>query len=628
MRTYYINLERNKENKTEIEALFPEAERIEAINGRALFPEDILPFKADKNWRDPYWNRRLTKGEIGCVLSHIKAWALCVEQAEPIIILEDDVIPVVSNWKELTLKYFPSFDLLYLGRKHIEGDTFTINEDLETPGFSYWTCAYAISPRLAKELLEYFESNPLIPADEVLPLVSGLHRNLSYSGSSFSCGAFKNDIVTPKPNAFNNSDTETPNDIWKDFSMHVITVATDESKAQKLLSSPFEIKNLGKNVEWRGGTMEGPGGGQKINLVKKDLLNYKDNDIVLFLDGYDTFISVNSLEEILERYFDFRKEVIFAAEPSCWPDESIKESFPETGGYKFLNSGCFIGTVKELKRIFEPAILDHEDDQLYCQKQYLSTNYDIGLDYESYLFFCLSGVENCISYSSGYVINSDTNCTSCVVHGNGGSKAKQAFDQAYHTLFGSRIYIPKQEYRDVHQLDKDIFVLHNFLNKDYCDYLIEEAESYGDWKQLPNDKYPAQEIRLQNLSSIFYETFEKAYESKLVPFVEKKWYPLKMYGIRDLFAIKYSMNAQKSLRLHHDMSLVSASLKLNNNYTGGELVFPRQGVDNSDLDVGSIIIWPGQVTHPHECKELKSGTKYSLTLWTARLEGTQDVYTP
>ena len=99
-----------------------------------------------------------------------------------------------------------------------------------------------------------------------------------------------------------------------------------------------------------------------------------------------------------------------------------------------------------------------------------------------------------------------------------------------------------------------------------------------------------------------------------------------MYEIRDLFAIKYSMESQKSLRLHHDMPLVSGSLKLNNNYAGGELVFPRQGVDNRELEVGSIIIWPGQVTHPHECKELKSGTKYSLTLWTARLEGNTDIY--
>ena len=72
------------------------------------------------------------------------------------------------------------------------------------------------------------------------------------------------------------------------------------------------------------------------------------------------------------------------------------------------------------------------------------------------------------------------------------------------------------------------------------------------------------------------------------------------------------------------MSLVSGSMKLNNNYEGGVLRFPRQGVDNSQAPVGSIIIWPGQVSHGHECTTLTSGTKYGLTLWTSRLDG--DVY--
>jgi hypothetical protein len=194
-------------------------------------------------------------------------------------------------------------------------------------------------------------------------------------------------------------------------------------------------------------------------------------------------------------------------------------------------------------------------------------------------------------------------------------------------IFKGDFYIPKQEYRDIHFLDKDIFVLYNFLSNDFCDDLIAECEKLGEWQELKNDIYPAQEIRLKKLNSIYYEAFNKAYLRKIVPLVENKWSPLKMYGIRDLFTIKYSMDTQRKLNLHHDMSLVSGSLKLNNNYTGGELYFPRQGVSNSQLDVGSIILWPGQVTHPHECKELESGVKYSLTLWTSRLKGTDDIYT-
>ena len=76
-----------------METNFPKAQRIEGIDGSSLYAEDILPFVVDKNWRDPYWNRRTTKGEVGCVLAHLKAWTLCIELNTSIIILEDDIIP-------------------------------------------------------------------------------------------------------------------------------------------------------------------------------------------------------------------------------------------------------------------------------------------------------------------------------------------------------------------------------------------------------------------------------------------------------------------------------------------------------------------------------------------------------
>ena len=65
-------------------------------------------------------------------------------------------------------------------------------------------------------------------------------------------------------------------------------------------------------------------------------------------------------------------------------------------------------------------------------------------------------------------------------------------------------------------------------------------------------------------------------------------------------------------------------MKLNNDFEGAFLNFPRQNITNLDHDIGSMVLWPASVSHPHECTELKSGTKYSLTLWSSREEG--DVY--
>ena len=57
------------------------------------------------------------------------------------------------------------------------------------------------------------------------------------------------------------------------------------------------------------------------------------------------------------------------------------------------------------------------------------------------------------------------------------------------------------------------------------------------------------------------------------------------------------------------------SIKLNNGYTGADLVFPRQAFDNSAVAVGDMQVWPSLVTHPHETSQLEHGIKYALTVW-------------
>ena len=94
-----------------------------------------------------------------------------------------------------------------------------------------------------------------------------------------------------------------------------------------------------------------------------------------------------------------------------------------------------------------------------------------------------------------------------------------------------------------------------------------------------------------------------------------------MYGLRDGFVMRYAMDTQVKLNLHHDASLVTGSIKLNDDYEGAELIYPRQSVVNTDIPVGKCILFPGQVTHGHECLPLKSGVKYSLTIWSCRYIG-------
>ena len=614
IREYYINLDRCQDKRQRMESRFPDATRIAAVDGKQETPESILPYVSDRNWRDPYWNRRMTFGEVGCTLSHIKAWKTCVELDEPIIVLEDDVIINQPYYQEVVSTELEDNDFVYLGKKTIDGL------------FCYWTCAYAITPVVAQALLTYHDNNPIIPADEVLPAILDTHRwpHLN-QGHGFASKQFDDNLIEPEPGAFDNSGTESMTDIWPDYDFHVITVGTHEDR---LFRIP-QAHNLGKGVEWKGGTMEGPGGGQKLNLVKPHLKTLDPNDIVMFIDGYDTFVA-DTDDVILDRYFSFGVEVVFSAEKICWPDQSMADQFREQDtAFRYLNSGTYIGTVKELLRMLEDPIQDHEDDQLYMQKQFLSNQFDAVLDTESYIFFCLSGAEHSIGINSySQVVNTETNCCTSVVHGNGGDATKVVFDGLYDKLYNNSGLKTRNnpDYKRT-PLSHDIVKVSGLITENWCERLIQACEDDGGWRQLPNDKFPGQEIRLNRLEDkSFIEDMRDFYINTLKPEAEDYWDKLLMNGMRDLFVIKYKEEQQTHLPLHHDMSLVTFTVKLNDEYEGGLLNFPRQGVTNESLDVGDIIYWPSGVTHPHESLRLESGTKYSLVMWTGRTDDEREYY--
>jgi len=178
------------------------------------------------------------------------------------------------------------------------------------------------------------------------------------------------------------------------------------------------------------------------------------------------------------------------------------------------------------------------------------------------------------------------------------------------------LYIPAYGKFDV--INKDMLVV-DFMTQSQCEDLINIADKHGNWSSLNYDKFPAQEIRMKQLG--LWQELEKHWQKHLYPIIEEYWSPIEMYGLRDAFVMRYAMDTQTSLANHHDASLVTGSVKLNDDYEGAELIFSRQNVSNADVAVGRAILFPGQVTHGHECVPLKSGVKYSLTMWSSRYPG-------
>ena len=230
--------------------------------------------------------------------------------------------------------------------------------------------------------------------------------------------------------------------------IHATTFGTDETMMSLLFNSAkrhnITFKNLGKELEWNGSDYAWVAD-KKINMMREYIQDLPDDDIVMFVDGYDVFIS-NNINVIMREYYKFDAKVVFGRDYKiCWPDATLAELFPDEEGV-YLNSGCYIGQVKEIKRILEPITLptdpprlwqlsDDGDDQLHITKKYLSGKYDIKLDKECKIFQTTDFYDmNNVIIKDNRLYNTVTKSYPSVYHGNGGSDAKKKWIELYNEL--------------------------------------------------------------------------------------------------------------------------------------------------------------------------------------------------
>ena len=151
--------------------------------------------------------------------------------------------------------------------------------------------------------------------------------------------------------------------------------------------------------------------------------------------------------------------------------------------------------------------------------------------------------------------------------------------------------------------------------REFCAALIRAAKAVGGFEAHPDDPVPGHEVSLAAISPRLYETVQDDLGVRIWPQLQTVWPLIDYHGLRDAFVIRYAPGEQEELRLHHDIAQVSATIRLDDSYEGAELSFPRQGYDNRDQPVGSLLAWPSLVTHPHESLPLRGGVKHALTIW-------------
>lgn len=221
------------------------------------------------------------------------------------------------------------------------------------------------------------------------------------------------------------------------LNLKVITVATDETDGLKRLLRSARVYNVnitvtGLGIDWEGGDVaKYAGGGHKVNILKEKLSEWKDeaNTVIMFVDAYDVILTTGP-EKILEKFLDFECKIVFSAEHFLWPDMGLEKYYPKTRlGYKYLNSGGFIGYASDVWKVVNHKPIDNdEDDQLFYSVIYVDhqEKYGIRLDHRSHIFQCLNGafedVELEFRDEDTVLKNKLYETFPAMAHGNGPSK--------------------------------------------------------------------------------------------------------------------------------------------------------------------------------------------------------------
>ncbi|KAL6482352.1 hypothetical protein MHYP_G00104320 [Metynnis hypsauchen] len=137
-------------------------------------------------YSDPYHGRPLTKGELGCFLSHHNIWNEIVERGLKVsLVIEDDLRFEVffkrrlQNLMQEVEAQGLDWDLIYIGRKRMQVDhpekSVPNIHNLVEADYSYWTLGYMISLQGAQKLLRAEPLKKMLPVDEFLPVMYNKH---------------------------------------------------------------------------------------------------------------------------------------------------------------------------------------------------------------------------------------------------------------------------------------------------------------------------------------------------------------------------------------------------------------------------------------------------------------------
>uniref|UniRef100_A0A8P4G5V5 procollagen galactosyltransferase n=1 Tax=Dicentrarchus labrax TaxID=13489 RepID=A0A8P4G5V5_DICLA len=235
---------------------------ITSLSLRALNKTDIesMGIKMLPGYKDPYHGRPLTKGELGCFLSHYNIWKEIVDRGlQTSLVIEDDLRFEVFFKRRLqallqeVTTHKLDWDLIYIGRKRMQVDhseTPVPNiHNLVEADYSYWTLGYMLSLQGAQKLLRAEPLTKMLPVDEFLPVMYNKHPVSEYMDhfESRDLHAFSAEPLLVYPTHYTGdegyiSDTET-SVVWDNETVRTDWDRAKSRKTQEQGELSFEAQN-------------------------------------------------------------------------------------------------------------------------------------------------------------------------------------------------------------------------------------------------------------------------------------------------------------------------------------------------------------------------------------------------
>ena len=186
----------------------------------------------------------------------------------------------------------------------------------------------------------------------------------------------------------------------------------------------------------------------KLDILLEELPKYKNEyDLVLFTDARDVMYwrGKKYIKKALKEFEDFK--MVINAETNCYPNKDLKEAQDkiESGKYRYLNSGMFVGeidfVIDVLKKCKEDGL---DDDQESFQNIYLEMPEYIKLDSNCELFQVMWDEEFGrsanfdIIFNNKFIYNIETDTYPCIFHSPGPTGHLNQLEKIFNRKFGSK----------------------------------------------------------------------------------------------------------------------------------------------------------------------------------------------